>query len=392
MEDNTHEIFDNNDILIRIFQYLGPRHVFGIGSTNHKLRQISKSDALWKGFWEIRCLYTSRRKPSDESSNDNTTIDDNVHKAAYVFRHAIFWMNLRDKLQRPADITATIQNNNAKIENHTAIDSSDDHELYKAYIQKHTSMKLSNLRVEPFGRQLNTDKLGQSNLRAPLCNQTWPGQLSLAMNNPVGNNTRITCLNPAEAWCDYPSCSQARCGPQGCLRCYRFLPRDYALSATGQIQRECSDRNYNSLSFVKCSWCSVSYCSHHLADWYKCDECNLQSCRDCISQVFQSPPDMKGCNVVTAGDTCRRMICAQCTWYVGKKKQQNINRNIPGGNYKQASEADIVTIKGSELITKEGNKLEWEEVDTCCSKCLRHVEFRLKELEQMNLGFGGLMP
>lgn len=204
MED-THEIFANHDILIRIFQYLGPRHVcIGIGSTNHKLRQISQSDALWKVFWEMRCLYyhhTSSIKSShdDELFSDNTTIDDTVHKAAYVFRHAIFWMNLRNKLQRPADISATIQNNNAKIESNTAIDSSDDQELYKAYIQKHTSMKLSNLRVDPFGRQLHTDKLGQSNLRAPLCNQTWPGQLSLAMNNPVGN-TSITCLNLAEAW------------------------------------------------------------------------------------------------------------------------------------------------------------------------------------------------
>ena len=102
---------------------------------------------------------------------------------------------------------------------------------------------------------------------------------------------------------------------------------------------------------------------------------------------------MKGCNVVTAGNTCRRTMCTQCTWYVGKKKQPSISRNIPGGNYKQdTSEADIVTIKGSELSKEENNKLEWEEVETCCSKCLRHVEFRLKELEQMNLGFGGLMP
>ena len=170
------------------------------------------------------------------------------------------------------------------------------------------------------------------------------------------------------------------------------------------MARECSERNYDMTSFVKCSWCSVSCCNEHIdimhqnrngvkgnEPWYKCDECNLSSCPDCVSQVFLSPPDMDGCKVVTAGKTCHRVVCNKCIWYVGKKKL-DIVQNIPGGDYSRFGNfAEIITVKGSELL-KMDEPIDFGEVETCCARCLRHVEFRWKELVQITNSFGGFMP
>ena len=125
--------------------------------------------------------------------------------------------------------------------------------------------------------------------------------------------------------------------------------------------------------------------------WYKCDECGLSSCLDCVSQVFVSPPDMRGCSVVTAGKACRRNACSNCIWYVGKRKKY-VSGNIPGDTRKPEQSADVITVKGADALKTRRN--EWEEIETCCSKCLRHVEFRLKELAQVQDTFGlwGIMP
>ena len=399
-------IFTNNDVLIRVMEFLGPRHVcIGIGATSKQLSQLSKCNSLWRLFWRDRCHYNLDVDEEESSAESNNNVDADVHKAAMVFRHAIHEMGLADKIYSICTSSSTV---------HTDTESSaDENVLYMAYIQKHSAMKLTNLRVEPFGRshQPNTNhqKLEQSNLSSPLCTQAWPGQLSLVVNDMIGGvRNTITCLNPAESWCDHPSCTQARCGPQGCLRCYRFLPRDYALSAGGQLapRTECSERSYDYYTFVKCSWCSVSFCNEHVdryyekttqdsskvvarRSWYKCDECQLQSCPDCVSQIFLSPPDMDGCNVVTAGKPCRKNVCNNCIWYVGKEKQSVI-QNIPGGIYPTSGSCDILTIKGENTVREKG--LKWQEVETCCSKCVRHVEFRLKELEQVRESFGGLIP
>eukprot|EP00584_Thalassiosira_punctigera_P003712 CAMPEP_0172537828 /NCGR_PEP_ID=MMETSP1067-20121228/9365_1 /TAXON_ID=265564 ORGANISM="Thalassiosira punctigera, Strain Tpunct2005C2" /NCGR_SAMPLE_ID=MMETSP1067 /ASSEMBLY_ACC=CAM_ASM_000444 /LENGTH=98 /DNA_ID=CAMNT_0013323211 /DNA_START=24 /DNA_END=320 /DNA_ORIENTATION=+ len=98
---------------------------------------------------------------------------------------------------------------------------------------------------------------------------------------------------------------------------------------------------------------------------------------------------MDVCKVVTAGKTCLKKVCTKCIWYVGRKKQ-NLARNIPGGDYNQSSASDITIVKGSETTGSEGQ--EWEEVETSCSKCLRHVEFRWKELAHVQDAFGGFMP
>ena len=376
-------LFNNHELAIRIMEYLGPRHVcIGIGSTCHHLRQLSKSDSLWKIFWSVRC-------GGDPTKLNGDTGINMIHRAAFSFRCATFDMGLLDIFEQSS--TKKEQQASIKVvdkEDEDTSKSKDNNTLYLAYIQQHTSMKLANLRAE---RRSNVYVL-----KPRLCSQTWPGQLSLVADNE--QNTSITCLNPAEAWCDYSQCTHARCGPQGCLRCYRFLPRDYALGVAGL----CSERNYDMLSFVKCSWCSVSFCSEHVGTrkgyfeqrgktWYTCDECQLSSCPDCVSQVFHSPTDMNGCGVVTAGKSCRRKICKQCKWYVGKQKAQSIAMNIPGGDYTHPSET-VTTTKGSDTSKQGENEIEWEEVETCCSKCLRHVEFRVKELQQMQESFGGLMP
>ena len=93
------------------------------------------------------------------------------------------------------------------------------------------------------------------------CTQQWPRSLCTrdAINRFNSDYNHIdhyvTCLNPAEVWCDHPLCKEARCGKQGCLRCYRFLPRDYTLSANVSIVSRHSERSYDIVSFVKCCLC-----------------------------------------------------------------------------------------------------------------------------------------
>ncbi|KAL7532733.1 hypothetical protein ACHAXR_005580 [Thalassiosira sp. AJA248-18] len=422
--DST-EILSNNDVLLRTMEFLGPRHVcIGIGATCQHLHQLSKCNSLWRVFWEARCLSPSDEDSSATAADDNEEVFAAVHKAAIAFQHAVYDMDLTDKIFTSCMVKKRmIANEHNNGEKYSESDGDGDGEnttlLYSAYIQKHTMMKLTNLRVGPFGHQLKKNELEQSNLESPLCTQTWPGQLSLVVDEAIEgnmrNNHRVTCLNSAESWCDHPTCNEARCGPTGCMRCYRFLPRDYSLSATGQLARgECTERNYDLVSFVKCSWCSVSFCNQHVdryydqkqrgdrppaarraSSWYKCDECQLSSCPDCVSQIFLSPPDVEGCKVVTAGKVCRRDVCKNCMWYIGKeKKQHDIKENIPGGDYSQSIEsAEIVTMKGVDVLLGGKKVVQWEDgLETSCSKCLRHVEFRLKELAQVQESFGGFMP
>jgi hypothetical protein len=304
--------------------------------------------------------------------------------------------------------------------------------LYQAYITTHTMMKHTNVRVEAYGRRIAVTKcdiVGRTNLIPPPCTQTWPGRLSHGGRehaDEVGiggggrdgggllqRSTLITCLNPSKAWCDDPKCNTARCGLEGCLRYYRFSPADYYLRVIDP-----------KTTFVKCSWCNVSFCNLHGGEdangsdgyyykrrprkcdqkcnnssgrlWYQCDECNLSSCPDCVSQVFLTPIDCTeegSCRVVTAGIACNRKLCSKCVWYVGRKRQQPITTgNVPGGVYRQSS--DIVTVRGVEspLHSIVERPIEWEDFEKCCSKCLRHVEFRWKELTAMQDSFRGFMP
>ncbi|KAL9186405.1 hypothetical protein ACHAXT_005643 [Thalassiosira profunda] len=381
-----------DDVLLRVMEYLGPKHsCIGIGVTCRELHRLSRDDALWRAFWRTRCLFPSS-DGSSEVGGDEICNTEEVHGAAWVFRHALREMglqnnNMHKKGAAPPQSDAI----------HSHQSEAGETSLYAAYVQKHTAMKLTNLRVEPKGRLLNDEDLGQSYLRTPLCTQTWPGQLSLVVDEAIGNaghnRRRVTCLNPAEVWCDDPSCDRARCGPRGCLRSYRFVPRDYSLSASG-LARECSDRDYELFAtFVKCSWCSVSYCNEHAeaiaTRWISCDECGLNSCPDCFSQVFATPPSNYRCSVETAGKVCRRKLCWGCTWHVGRRKQ-HFARNIPGGDdYSRGNTSTIVTVKGTEV---SDSNAQWEEVETCCSKCLRHVEFRWRELAHLQESFGGFVP
>jgi len=458
---------NNDDALFRIMEFLGPRHVcLGLGSTCHELRLLSQRDSLWKVFWEARCLFNS--EPASSGGGDTDDENDNTdaigpHGAAMVFRHAMHTMKLTCTTAKPTTTTAAMRKYNEDI-NVFAIKSDDDTiSLYRAYIQQHTAMKQSNLRVEipasttttNFGvahqippQQPSLDKhvtIEQAKLVPRTCTQTWPGQLSLIdahanvedqNNNNPNNRGVVTCRNSAVVWCDHPRCHYARCGEQGCLRSYRFaLPvRWYydhsVLESYGRI--ECSERSYDNLSFVQCSWCRVSFCAEHAYSaewvlfttrkgqrndederednggrirnptWYKCDECNVSSCPDCISQVFlTSLPNMNGCRVVTAGKVCHRTVCPQCIWYVGRKKLSNqsmLTGNVPGGDYSKIAKSEICTVRGIDLRVSNSSKeqtagnLEWDEYETCCSKCLRHVDFRWRELAQVRDSFHGFMP
>jgi hypothetical protein len=463
---------NNDDILLRVMEYLGPHHAcIGLGSTCRNLRRLSKDDSLWRAFWVSRCCLhllppsssrqhlPGRKEEKDKNKNkmkekekdtekeksryycggDND--DDDIeevgpHGTALVFRRV-----MREMDRSGGDVVATPSPS----------------PLYEAYVRVHTMMKLHNLRVEAIvvggggssGRIIpkSDDDIAAverlTNLIAPACTQTWPGRLSdrrvmvddsgiIAAgdnNNNDNNNGRvgayvITCLNPAEAWCDDPKCDVARCGgSRGCLRRYRFSPIPPIISSeflfgTGGSDRECE----SPLSFVKCSWCCVSFCNEHgggggsddyferrrrhpggggggicgMRSWYECDECNLSSCPDCVSQVFPLyPPDEGGCRVVTAGRACRRSVCAMCVWRVGRKKQPNgmttMTEHVPGGDYghlrRESSSYDVVTTRGI-----ESHREEWEEYETCCSRCLRHVEFRWRELTRVHESFSGFMP
>lgn len=372
------------------------------------------------------------------SADDDDGCDRAVHKAALTFRHAIHSLNLQHKLFASTD---------------DIIDTTTSSSLYARYIQTHSMMKLTNLRPV---KQLTTsdyddgqeqdDNVVQNNyqLCQQLCTQTWPGQLSLLNerllqpnnnnNDATNTNNTVTCLNSADIWCDHPTCNQARCGPQGCLRCYRFLPPPVQhlhhqqqqrqqqqlgrnrmagdLDGPGDILgawRECTERNYDLVSFVRCGWCFVSLCNEHIdiynnqkrrnsssgrkeAVWYKCDECNLSSCPKCISQVFpMQPPQM--CLVVTAGKRCGRHICSNCIWAVGKEGDDcgDVSHNIPGGKISNDDSSQVVSIRARDEDGRRRIQL-LKEKEVCCSKCLRHVEFRWRELSAVLDMFGGLVP
>lgn len=427
---------NNDDVLFRIMECLGPRHVcLGLGSTCHELRKISQSDSLWKVFWGARSLLDSEKvlRGGDSDFDSDNTDAIGPHDAAMVFRHAMHTMNMSCKIIPPSQSKQTNGDNDDvhAINSHSGGTMS----IYQAYIIQHISMKESNFRVEA-----TLEDPFPSKLIHRMCTQTWPGQLSLlhADTHNINNNNRLeTCQKSAVVWCDHPHCHHARCGIEGCLRSYRFaLPmRDDESNNPSQytgpdvpmarIGRECSERNYDVLSFVWCSWCHVSFCWEHVYSrrngyyeqeqrsnksgsstgaqtkrcipWYKCEECNLSSCPDCVSQVFlTSPPNMDGCGVVTAGKRCRRTVCPQCMWYVGRKKQGSKNSNsilsgnVPGGDYTRLCKTEICTVRGMDLLSS--NNTCWDEFETCCSKCLRHVDFRWRELTRVQDSFLGFMP
>mmetsp|Transcript_18687 Transcript_18687/g.38811 ORF Transcript_18687/g.38811 Transcript_18687/m.38811 type:complete len:492 (+) Transcript_18687:59-1534(+) len=490
---------DTPDLLINIFQFLGPRHsIIGLGSSARHFREISQSDELWRFFWECRCLF-----PRGEENCNNTCIQDLIlssqqsreekliHDAAKLFRHSIISMGLEDVFLSQTSSSAFPRRdvshgfNKGNIGGDikaTEVDATSSHEekstsdtLYLAYVQVHQMMKRTNLRVGVNGDVSDYD------LRQLLCTQTWPGQLSLLGNNRINhdlnrendddininnigrdrggremeenlnhnrnNNNLITCLNPAETWCDHPSCTQARCGTQGCcLRLYRFLPGyGYAYGvgsvingnvATGTRVAEVTARNVTTqtataknVSFIpKCNWCSVSFCSEHIKPhfyqikeshldyprderplqlrnsyrkrWFTCHECKKSSCPDCIGEIFPSIPNPNGCKVVSAGKVCGRMVCGDCTWFVGREKRRKNTGNecngdkvscaIPGGTIRTDPQNVRVErgINGLQALFIT----EWEDVEQCCSRCLRHVEFRRKELIAVENSFGGLIP
>jgi len=379
---------------------------------------------------------------SNEGTRDDSGGDIAVHKAALTFRHAIQSLNLQSKFEATNQRTHQLlqeTDNDDDDDNNTTTSS-----LYAGYIQTHSMMKLTNLRpvksMNDDGRQHHEAQPYQ--LRQQLCTQTWPGQLSLlnerllqphANNNDDAANTNntVTCLNSAETWCDHPNCNQARCGPQGCLRCYRFLPPPVQrlqqqqqqqqlrgnriagdLDGPGDILgawRECTERNYDLVSFVRCGWCSVSLCNEHIdvytthtndggrrrreqeAVWFKCDECNLSSCPQCISQVFPIQPP-RSCKVVTAGKRCGRQICSNCIWAVGKEGGDCVSSNIPGGKISTDDDSSqVVSIRARDDEGRRRIEL-LKEKEMCCSKCLRHVEFRWRELSAVLDMFDGFVP
>jgi hypothetical protein len=452
----------NQDTLNRILEFVGPRHtILSIGSINKTLRQLSQHDSLWKFFWLDRCCLTNyddescsgsgshwkidnldellcQSSDSHHSNNDgggnNTRAVRRVHRAALTFRHAIHSLDLQSKF-----LVSHYDNYESTDNNNDDDDTLKSTSLYEGYIQTHTMMK-TNLRCP--ARTKIQDNSSPLQLCQQSCTETWPGQLvRVGTDNdgiPRVRMTEVTCLNSAEVWCDHPSCKHARCGPNGlCLRKYRFCP---------------SSSDY--LSFVKCDWCSVSFCNEHIVDnnilspsnnprrripsselhsiydklnksnqggWYKCDECELSSCLQCTSQVFSSTmmyyPPIQICNVMTAGKKCGRRVCSNCVWFVGKEctssssSQQEQESVIPGG--KVISDYNVVSIKaGGDDVNNDEKRSSGSggssssnssisnrerihqliEKEMCCSKCLRHVEFRWRELSVVIDMFDGFVP
>ena len=388
--------------------------------------------------YQLGSVRDDRKCGADSDRKDDDLGYNEVHKAALTFRHALHLLNLQGKSPSTHPSQEEEEEANDYRCNETATYS-----LYAAYIQCHAMMKLTNLRPFQSSDGGVGDEAEHYQLRQKVCTQTWPGQLSLLNerllqpnvnndNNGNNNNNTVTCLNAAETWCDHPTCNQARCGPLGCLRCYRFLPPPVQrlqqqqrqqqhrgnriagdLDGPGDILgawRECTERNYDFVSFVKCDWCSVSLCNKHInvynnhnngnkkkegqgAIWYKCDECNQSSCPECISQVFpiQTPTI---CNVVTAGKMCGRQICSNCIWAVGKEGSADDTyvNNIPGGKIPYNDDSSqVVSIRANDEEGRRRIELLTEK-EMCCSKCLRHVEFRWRELSTVFDMFGGLVP
>lgn len=281
--------------------------------------------------------------------------DDECDKAAKMFRKSFTDM----ELSRSDNLSLEPDNNL--------------HSLFRGYIQAHWLMKSTNLRLDKNSEQ-----------QQMFCNQTWPRSLCNRddinrFDNDYSSHT-VTCLNPGEVWCDNPSCSEARCGKQGCLRCYRFLPRDYTLSANGTIIGRPSERSYDMIAFIKCSWCCVSYCTNHVEsssygqDWYQCDVCQKSSCPDCVSQVYNQIPDPMGCQVVTNGRVCGRKICKDCTWCVG-----TIN------------DGTVISEKESTMLSK-GKESMMSNPEKCCPTCRQQMLERIQEMHRMQNSFMGFIP
>lgn len=298
------------------------------------------------------------------------------HGAAKMFRKAFDDM----KMDRP-NVDNSVSDSSGRLKTDESSDQ-DNNYLYTAYVQQNWVMKSTNLRLD-----------NKNEPQQIFCNQKWPRSLCSrdAINrfNSDYEAHHVTCLKPAEVWCDDLSCEEARCGKQGCLRCYRFLPRDYTLSANGTIIGRQSERNYDMVSFVRCSWCRVSYCSKHVCAnsgksgertdrpiWYQCDVCEKSSCPDCVSQIFDRIPDSKGCQVITNGRICGRNVCKDCIWFVGT-------------NHNEKSSNNIVKEQGGML---DLNRKEITDVTECCPRCLLQVEKRMNEMEDIRKSCMGFLP
>ena len=298
------------------------------------------------------------------------------HKAAKMFRKSFHDINLKTTNSHAQD-TSSLRLNTSDED-----DVNNGNFLYTAYLQTHLLLKSTNLRLDK-----NNDS------EQIFCTQQWPRSLCTrdAINRFNSDYNHIdhyvTCLNPAEVWCDHPLCKEARCGKQGCLRCYRFLPRDYTLSANGSIVGRQSERSYDIVSFAKCSWCCVSFCDKHMKPysvqswgrisrephWYQCDVCQKSSCPDCVSQVFDSIPDPQGCQVISGGRLCGKKLCTDCVWYVGTLKNSS----------------EVVAKQGILTSTERESMTSIEE---CCPTCRLRVEKRMNEMEDMRNSFMGFLP
>ncbi|KAL7480682.1 hypothetical protein ACHAW6_006351 [Cyclotella cf. meneghiniana] len=365
---------------------LGPRHVcIGLGSTCRRLREVATSDTLWKEFWRRRCLFSTDGETRPNQSRCVDITQDDVdgsamcHKAAIMFRKAFRDMEL--------NALADIRRNSSNCSLDSSVNQENKRSLFAAYAQAHWLMRSTNLRLDAKGE-----------LRQTFCTQTWPRSLcdrndANRWNNNNTSSNVVTCLNPAEVWCDHPFCKEARCGVQGCLRCYRFLPRDYSFSVSGMIVgRQCRERSYDMVTFVKCSWCSVSFCNNHLPSfiqertrspcigkWFLCDLCQLSSCSDCVSQLFVRPIDLEGCPIVTSGKICGRQLCKDCVWYVGTPRMNTNSNN-----------SSVISQQGG--MTSLEERESWELVEACCPQCQPQVEARIKEMQLMQNSFMGFMP
>ena len=110
--DPPQTIFNNQDVLLRLMEFLGPRHVcIGLGQTNYDLHELSQSDMLWRVFWRARCMFPHHGALLKSSGSGGDCSDFDVHKAAYVFRRAIHEMDLADELftSTPQQTSATTQ-------------------------------------------------------------------------------------------------------------------------------------------------------------------------------------------------------------------------------------------------------------------------------------------
>ena len=152
---------------------------------------------LWKEFWRIRCMMDDRGDVNNTCTSSAAGVcheQKECHKAAKMFRKSFQDISL--------NTTNSHVQNASSLHLNTPDDNANNSNLfYAAYIQTHWLLKSTNLRLN---KNNESEQI--------FCTQQWPRSLCTrdAINRFNSDYNHIdhyvTCLNPAEVWCDHPLC------------------------------------------------------------------------------------------------------------------------------------------------------------------------------------------